>query len=85
MPNPIEHRDAEVVIGTLAVLEAALWAGDLDEWTASKVAERFVRHGLLAHDYDQRGLRQAIGDMNQRFRYAVGEYDSPPSSVPLPP
>ncbi len=54
----------------------ALWAGQLDEWTAGKVAERFVRQGLGA-DYDQRDLRQAISDMNQRIRYAASEHDNP--------
>ena len=54
------------------------------EQTTSKVAGRFVQQGLLGADDDQRDLRQAISDMNQRIRYAAGEYDTPPSSVPLP-
>ena len=83
-PNPVQHRDAEVLIGVLAILEGAIWSGDLDEWTAGKIAERFVRHGLLAADHDERDLRQAIADMNQRLRYAAGEYDSPPPSIPRP-
>lgn len=33
----------------------------------------------------ERDLRQAISDLNQRLRYAAGEYDSPPPPVPLPP
>ena len=53
--------------------------------TTGKVAERFVQEGLLDADHDQRDLRQAIGDMNQRIRYAAGEYDTPPSPIPLPP
>jgi hypothetical protein len=66
-------------------LEGAIWSGDLDEWTASKVAERFVQQDLLAAGHDQRDLRQAINDMNPQLRFAAGEYDSPPPSVPLPP
>lgn len=85
VPNPVQHRDAAVLIGTLAILEGAMWAGRLDEQTAGKIAERFVREGLLAGDYDQRDLRQALGDLNQRLRYAAGEHDSPPESIPLPP
>jgi hypothetical protein len=85
VPNPVQHRDANVVIGILAILAGVIWAGQLDERTTSKVAERFVQQGLLGADYDQRDLRQAIGDMNQRIRYAVGEYDTPPASIPLPP
>ena len=85
VPNPVQHRDANVLIGILAILEGAIWVGQLDERTTGKVAERFVREGLLGADYDQRDLRQAINDLNHRIRYAAGEYDTPPSSVPLPP
>lgn len=82
--NPVERRDAEVLIGILAILEGVVWGGQLDEWVTSKVAERFVQAGLLAADHNQRDLRQAINDLNQRMRYAVGEYESPPPSIPLP-
>ena len=85
VPNPVQHRDASVLIGILAILEGAIWAGQLDESTTSKIAERFVQQGLLSADYDQRDLRQAIGDMNQRIRHAAGEYDAPPPSIRLPP
>jgi len=85
VPNPVQHRDADVLIGILAILEGAIWTGQLDEWTMGKVAERFVREGLLGADYDQRDLRQAINDMNQRIRFAAGEDQTPPSSIPLPP
>jgi hypothetical protein len=85
VPNPVEQRDAEVLIGILAILEGVIWGGQLDEWVASKVAERFVQAGLLAADHGQYDLRQAINDMNQRIRYAAGEYDRAPPSIPLPP
>ena len=79
-PNPVQHRDANVLIGILAILEGVIWAGQLDERTTGKVAERFVQQDLLDADYDQHDLRQAISDINQRIRYAAGEYDTPPSS-----
>jgi hypothetical protein len=85
VPNPVQHRDANVLIGILAILEGAIWVGQLDERTTGKVADRFVRQGLLGADHDQRDLRQVISDMNQRIRYAAGEYDTPPSPIPLPP
>ena len=85
VPNPVQRGDANVLIGILAILEGVIWGGQLDEQTTSKVAGRFVQQGLLGADYDQRDLRQAISDMNQRIRYAAGEYDTPPSSVPLRP
>ena len=84
-PNPVQQGDARVLIGILAILEGAIWAGDLSEPTTSQIAERFMQQGLLAADHDQHGLRQAINDMNHRLRYAVGEYNSPPSPIPLPP
>jgi hypothetical protein len=84
VPNPVQLRDAEVLIGILAILEGAIWAESFDEQTAGKVAERFAQEGLLAGDYDQRDLRQALGDLNQRLRYAAGEYSSPPESIPRP-
>ena len=85
VPNPVQHRDAAVLIGILGILEGEIWAGSFDGQTAGKIAERFGQQGLLAGDYDQRDLRQALGDLNQRLRYAAGEYDSPPESIPFPP
>jgi hypothetical protein len=85
VPNPVQRRDAGVLIGILAILAGAIWAGSLDGRTTNQVAERFAGQGLLAAGHDQRDLRQAIGDMNQRLRYAAGEYGSPPPPVPLPP
>jgi len=84
-PNPVQRRDANVLIGVLAVLEGAIWAGDLNQQTTTKVAERFVQEGLLAADHGRRDLRQAINDMNQRLRHAAGEYDGPPPPIPLQP
>ena len=85
VPNPVHRRDAAVLIGITAILEGEIWAGSFDEHTARKVAERFAQAGLLAGDYDQRDLRQALADLNQRLRYAKGEYDSPPESIPIHP
>src|ERR1700683_3221482 len=57
VPNPVQHRDASVLIGILAILEGAIWAERLDDGIMGKVAERFVQQGLLSADYDQRDLR----------------------------
>jgi hypothetical protein len=85
VPNPVQLSDARVLIGVLAILEGAIWGGSLDDKITGKVAERFIDEGLVTGGHDQRDLRQAINDLNQRIRYAAGEYDSPPSSTPLPP
>ena len=42
IPNPVQHGDASVLIGILAILEGEIWAGQLDEWTTGKVAERYT-------------------------------------------
>lgn len=83
-PNPVQLRDAEVLIGILAVLDGVIWGGTLDEWTAGQVAERFARQGLLAADHNRNDVHQALDDLIQRLRYAAGEYDSPPPSALLP-
>jgi len=84
VPNPLQRRDAEVLIGILAVLDGVIWGGSLDEWTTSKVAERLVQQGLLTADHNRDDVHQALEDLNQRLRYAVGEYDNPPSSIVEP-
>jgi len=81
----MQRCDVNVLIGVMAVLEGAIWADDLNQQTTTKVAERFVQQGLLAADHDGRDLRQAINDINQRLRYAAGEYNSPPPPIPLQP
>jgi hypothetical protein len=48
VPNPVQLRDVEVLIGILAVLDGVIWGGSLDEWTTSRVAERLVRQGCDA-------------------------------------
>jgi hypothetical protein len=81
VPKPLQRRDAEVLIAILAVLDGVIWGGSLDEWTTNKVAERLVRHGLLASDPNRNDVHRAFDDLNQRLRYAVGDYESPPSSI----
>jgi len=84
VPNPLQLRDTEALIGILAVLDGVIWGGRLDEWTTSKVAERLVQQGLLTADHNRDDVHQALEDLNQRLRYAVGEYDNPPSSIVEP-
>jgi hypothetical protein len=62
-------------------LTGVIWGGSLDEWTTSKVAERLVQQGLLTADHNRNDVHLALGDLNQRLRYAVGDNDSPPSSM----
>ena len=72
----VQDRDAAALVGMLAILEGAIWGGVLDEWTTGILAHRLTADGLLAAGHDENGLRQAIGDLNQRLRQALGEYES---------
>ena len=73
VPNPVQRRDTEIMIGILAVLDGAIWGATLDEWTTSKVAECFARQRLLAADHNRNDVHQALDDLTQRLRDAVGE------------
>ncbi|GAA2370059.1 hypothetical protein GCM10010170_070910 [Dactylosporangium salmoneum] len=45
---------------------------------------RFVREGHLTQGAGDYELSQAVSDMNQRLRYALGEYDAPSQPIELP-
>jgi hypothetical protein len=87
---PRRLRDADVValIGLLAVLEGELMLAidlndDIPDW-AQHLAARLTKDGLLTSEPSNRDLRQALNDLNQRLRYAHGEYAEPPQSTPVP-
>jgi hypothetical protein len=71
-PRPLDRRDAVALIGLAAVLEAHLLAGDLDPHVADHLGRRLGTDGPPE-------LRLALGDLTQRLRYALGEYDQPPA------
>jgi hypothetical protein len=69
-----ERQDAEALVGMLAVLEGHLINGDLDAHVVHRLSERLVGPGAGAAE-----LRVALGNLNQRLRYALGEHDEPPT------
>ena len=73
-PNALGRRDAEALIGLLAVLEGHLVAGHLGPHVADSLSERLVGPGAGAAE-----LRVALSSLNQRMRYVLGEYDQPPT------
>jgi hypothetical protein len=80
-PRRPRARDVAALIGLLAVLEGEVWAADTDHddlpaW-AAHLAQRLARDGLLAADAGNQELRRALGDLNQRLRYVLGEHDDP--------
>jgi hypothetical protein len=66
------------VIGILATLEGELLAGpDNDLW--DRLAEGLNDDDLMPPNIgDRAALRIAIANLNQRMRYAFGDYDAPP-------
>ena len=70
-PRPLDRGDATALIGLTAVLEAHLLAGDLDPHLVDHLTRRLHADGPPE-------LRLALADLNQRLRYALGEYADPP-------
>ena len=58
----------------LTVLEGHLIAGDLDAHVVDRLGER-----LVGPDAGAAELRVALGNLNQRLRYVLGEHDEPPT------
>ena len=78
------ERDAEVLIGVLAVLEVELMMSQLSAGHLDRLSRRFASVGLTTHGASHGELRQAIDDLGQRLRYALGEYDVLPEHMPVP-
>jgi hypothetical protein len=74
-PNPLSQEDAAALIGVLAVLEGHLINGDLGPHVVDRLSERVVGPGTGAAE-----LRVALGNLNQRLRYVLGEHDEPPTT-----
>jgi hypothetical protein len=78
-PNPLTRQDAAALIGILAILEGELLADEVSDELLGRLAGRMRDHGQMrAHLDDRAGLRLALNDLNQRVRYALGEYEEPP-------
>jgi hypothetical protein len=76
--HPLSEPDSAAIIGLLSILEGELLGEALDVELAGLFRDRFVRAGLLPEDAGLGELRRALAEMNQRVRYALGEYAEPP-------
>ncbi|MEV7628315.1 hypothetical protein [Actinoplanes sp. NPDC089786] len=74
-------RDLAALIGLLAVLEGELMVGGVSSHLLGRLRERLAHEGLIAPAATEDQLCQAIHDLNQGLRYALGEFDEPPSSA----
>jgi len=73
------------LIGLCAVLEGHL-LGDRERLShlRRQLGRRLAEDGVAPVDPDERAVRQAINDLNQRLRDALGEYADPPTPGPVP-
>jgi hypothetical protein len=71
-------QDVEALIGVLAVLEAEI-RGEQSATIGldvERLRDRLVRVGLLGPDADVLETALALGNINQRLRYVLGEYET---------
>jgi hypothetical protein len=66
------------------VIEGELMAGEVSPHLSERIRDRLERVKLLRPGGTERELRQSINDLNQRLRYALGEYDEPLRPQALP-
>lgn len=78
-PRSCRARDLAAVIGLLAALEGELMAGEVSQHLSDRIRHRLQVVAVLEPGGTERDLRQSINDLNHRLRYALGEYDEPPS------
>ena len=83
-PRSCRARDLTALIGLLAVLEGELMAGEVSRHLSGRIQHRLQSAAVLESEATERQLRQAINDLNHRLRYALGEYDEPPSPSEVP-
>jgi hypothetical protein len=82
-PHALEVRDAAALIGVLAVVTGESMLGQLGDDTSNALQRRLVRDGLIVGPASPRELQQALSDLVERIRYALGEYGAPPEPASL--
>jgi hypothetical protein len=83
-PRSCRARDLAALIGLLAALEGELTAGEVSQHLSDRIRHRLQSVAVLEPGGTERDLRQSINDLNHRLRYALGEYDEPPSPSEVP-
>ena len=83
-PRSCRARDLTALIGLLAVLEGELMAGEVSQHLSDRIRHRLQSAAVLEPGGTEQHLRQSINDLNHRLRYALGEYDEPPSPSEVP-
>ena len=83
-PSAVTPSDLAALIGLLATLEGHSMGGGIDQHLVAALLSRLESDGLVSQGASERDLRQALNDLNHRLRFALGEYDEPPTSLPVP-
>ncbi|TFC01652.1 hypothetical protein E3O42_09780 [Cryobacterium adonitolivorans] len=85
-PHPLSTRDAAALVGVLASLEGLVLVAGLEDHAVQTLLRRLESDGIASPlgEGEDPGfhLRQALNDLNQQLRYALGEYDSPQAWAP---
>jgi hypothetical protein len=74
-PRPLTQQDAAALIGVLAVLEGQISGQNVDAQVVDHFRRRLTDDGLLTGGPEGDDLPAALGALNQRVRFALGEYD----------
>jgi hypothetical protein len=81
----VDSADLGTLIGVLAVLQGSIYVGDISDDAVAALGKRLAYDAGHQDGDVERHVRQALDDLGQRLRYAVGEYDVPPKSEPVVP
>ena len=74
-PRPLTRGDAAALIGILAVLEGQILSDHLDTGVVDRFRRRLTDDGLLPGGEGSGDVAAALEELNQRVRFALGEYD----------
>ena len=77
LPRAVSGQDAEALLGLVIELEAAL-IGDPAPEFVTRLSRPLRRAGLIGDGDGRPELRLALANLNQRLRYALGEYENGP-------
>jgi len=69
----LTRQDAAAVVGVLAVLEGEISGANVDPKVVDHLRRRLTDDGLLTGD--DADLTVVLEALNQRVRFALGEYD----------
>ncbi len=73
-PRPLTRVDAAALIGILAVLEGQILGSAIPTEVVDQFRRRMTDDGLLRGG-EESDVPAGLEELNQRIRFALGEYD----------